>query len=112
MSDKATLQDKKATGGRNALDGFDFQRRYAFVKLVELLQSPEFTAILIEGAEDVETRFDRQGEVERHAIQVKNHRVTTSEAKEIIENFVKLDSDSPNTWKTFVIACTELDENC
>ena len=107
---KASLQDKKATGGKNALEGFDFQRRYAFVKLVESLQTPGFTAILIEGAEDVEVRFENQGEVERRAIQVKNHRVTTAEAKEIITNLVKLDTDSPNTWTSFVIACTELDE--
>jgi hypothetical protein len=97
-------------GGKVALDGFSFQQRYAFVKLVESMWMPGFSAILIEGAEDVELRFEKQGQVERIAIQVKNHRVTTSEAKEIIAHFIQLDTDSPNTWKKFVIVCTEVDE--
>ena len=58
----------------------------------------------------METRFEIQGRIERHSYQLKNHRVTTSEAKEIISNFAKLDEDSPGTWNSFVIACTEIDE--
>jgi tetratricopeptide (TPR) repeat protein len=78
--------------------------------LVESVTDPEWSAVLVEGAEDVEARFDRQGRAERHAIQLKNYRVTTAKAREIVGHLQKLDADSPGTWTAFVIACTELDD--
>ena len=43
------------------MKGFEFQQALALIKLIESIQEPEFTTILIEGPEDVETRFERQG---------------------------------------------------
>jgi tetratricopeptide (TPR) repeat protein len=108
---RPSLLDPAAIGGKTALDGFDFQRRYALIWLIESLADPEFAAILVEGAEDVEARFDREGGVERHAVQVKNYRVTAAKAKEIIHHFQdRLDKASPGTWTSFAIACAELDK--
>jgi hypothetical protein len=106
----ASLLDAEARGGPTAVRGFDFQRAYAFILLIESMADPDWTAVLIEGAEDVETRFDRQGRVDRRAVQLKNYRVTAAKAREIVNHFEKLNRDSAGTWTTFVIACTGLDE--
>jgi len=106
---KASLGDPGATGGLTALKGFDFQRAYALILLVESIRDPDFTGIILEGAEDVEVRFDREGIIERRAVQVKSYRVTMALAKKIIARFVELDKTSPGTWTWFVIACTGLD---
>ena len=107
---KASLLDDAARGGPTAIKGFDFQRRYALILLLELLPDPEWRAVLVEGAEDVEARFDRQERIERRAVQLKNYRVTAAAAREIIDHLKKLDEDSPGTWQEFVIACAELDD--
>ena len=75
---KASLQDPDARGGLAAIKGFDCQRRYALILLLESLPDPDWSAVIIEGAEDVEARFDRQGKIEGRSVQVKNYRVTTS----------------------------------
>lgn len=107
---KASLLDPEATGGKTALDGFDFQRRYALIWLIESLADPDFAAILVEGAEDVEALVKRGSSDERRAVQVKNQRVTTAKAREIVGRLHKLDTESPGTWTSFAIACTELDK--
>jgi hypothetical protein len=106
---RASLVDKESGGGGIALRGFDFQRSYALILLIESIKDPNWNAVLVEGAEDVEISFNRQGRVEHRAIQLKNHRVTTAMAKGIVGHFEKLDKDSPGTWTEFVLACTELD---
>lgn len=106
----ASLLDAEARGGPTAIKGFDFQRRYALILLLESLPDPDWSAVLVEGAEDVEVRFDRQGRVERRAIQLKNYRVTAAKAREIVGHLQKLGEDSPGTWVAFVIACAELDD--
>jgi hypothetical protein len=106
---KVSLGDRQSAGGPIALKGFDFQRAYALTLLVESLPDTAFTAVIVEGAEDVEVRFDREGTVERRAVQVKGYRVTLALAREIIAHFEKLDRDSPGTWREFAIACTGLD---
>jgi hypothetical protein len=107
---KASLLDDASRGGPTAIKGFDFQRHYALILLLELLPDPDWRAVLVEGAEDVEARFDRQGRIERRAIQLKNYRVTAAMAREIVDRLKKLDDDSPGTWQEFVIACAELDD--
>ena len=106
----ASLLDPESRGGPAAVKGFDFQRRYALILLLESLPDPGWTAVLVEGAEDVEIRFARQDRVERRAIQLKNYRVTAAKAREIVGHLKKLDDDSPGTWIEFVIACAELDD--
>ena len=46
MSNEATLQDKKASGGKIALEGFDFQRNYALIKLVESIPNSRILSYL------------------------------------------------------------------
>jgi tetratricopeptide (TPR) repeat protein len=106
----ASLLDAESRGGPTAIKGFDFQQRYALILLLESLPDPGWTAVLVEGAEDVEIRFARQDRVERRAIQLKNYRVTAAKAREIVAHLKKLDDDSPGTWIEFVIACAELDD--
>jgi hypothetical protein len=106
----ASLLDAEARGGPIAIRGFDFQRAYALILLIGSITDPDWSAILIEGAEDVETCFDRQGRVDRRAVQLKNYRVTAAKVREIVDHFEKLNRDSAGTWTTFVIACTGLDE--
>jgi len=107
---RASLLDAESRGGPTAIKGLDFQRRYALILLLESLTDPDWRAVLVEGAEDVETRFERQGQVERRAIQLKNYRVTAAMAREIVSRLAMLDADSPGTWRAFVIACTGLDD--
>lgn len=106
---RASLGDPQAAGGPIALRGFDFQRAYALTLLVDSLPDDDFSAIIIEGAEDVEARFDKDGAIQRRAVQVKGYRVTLALARDIIDHFAKLDRDSPGTWRSFAIACTGLD---
>ncbi len=106
---EASLGSQKAAGGPTALKGFDFQRAYALTLLVESLPDPAFSDVLVEGAEDVELRFDKEGSVERRAVQVKGYRVTLALARKIIAGFAELDRASPGTWTSFAIACTGLD---
>jgi tetratricopeptide (TPR) repeat protein len=100
-----TLTDRKAMGGIIALKGFNFQRNYALILLIESLANPEFKALMVEGAEDVESSG-----VARNAVQVKNHDLTIAEFMGILQDFYKLDSASPGTWAQFVIICTGLDD--
>ena len=61
MADRAVvfLRDRKRRGGATAQGGFDFQRAYALLLLAQNLRDPAFSAVMVEGAEDVELRFDR-----------------------------------------------------
>ena len=76
----ASLLDPESTGRKTALDGFDFQRRYALILLIESLRNPDFATVVVEGAEDVEVRFDTERGVKRRAVQAKNQRLTTDPA--------------------------------
>ncbi len=105
----ASLGSSKAAGGPTALKGFDFQRAYALTLLVDSLSDPAFNALIVEGAEDVELQFDKEGGIERRAVQVKGYRVTLGLAREIMADFHELDTASPGTWRSFAIACTGLD---
>ncbi len=100
--------DPAASGGSDALKGFDFQRRYALIWLVESLSDPDFTKIKIEGAEDVEALFRRKSRKKRIAVQVKDHTVDLREARDILQAFYRTHEGSPDTWESFVIACTGL----
>jgi hypothetical protein len=106
---KASLGNRRSAGGPIALKGFDFQRAYALTLLVESLADADFSAVIVEGAEDVEVRFERESTVERRAVQVKGYHVTLARAEEIVKHFVALNQASPGTWRSFVIACTGLD---
>ena len=108
--DQPSLLDSESTGGKTALAGFDFQRHYALILLVKSLHDPDFATVVVEGAEDVEVRFDTERGVRRRAVQVKNHRVTTKPAMKIIDHFHRLDRASPGTYTSFAIVCTELDD--
>jgi len=107
---KESLLVPEARGGQIAQDGFDFQRAYVPILLLESLQDPAFTSILVDAAEDLEIRSDSQDTVERRAIQVKDYRATAAKAGETIARFEKLNRDSPGTWTGSAIACAELDE--
>lgn len=108
---RASLFSVTARGGRTSLEGFDAQRRYALIWLIESMTDPDFAAILIEGAEDIEARFNRQSGAELYAVQVKNYRVTMTKVREIINHFRLLDEASPGTWASFIIACAKLDRH-
>ena len=105
----ATFIDGERMGGVDAVHGFSFQDRYALIALIHGYQNRDFTSVMVEGAEDVDIRFDPVGKAVSHrAIQLKNYRVISSKAREIIDHFRDLEKSSPGTW-TYTIACAELD---
>ncbi len=104
------LLSQEASGGPTADAGFEFQRAYLLILLLDSLPDPAFTAILNEGMEDVEIRFDRQGTVQRRAIQLKNYRVTKAKARTILGRWAQWYKGSPESWTGFTIACGELDD--
>jgi hypothetical protein len=112
-SDKKTdhpgsLLSPEAMGGINAGKGFDFQTRYAACHVPVWLLEEAFHQLFFEGTGDIDIRFTERGKVSRIHLQVKDHDVPPSELKSVIEQFSRLDSDHPETYKCFTLVCPSL----
>src|SRR5215467_13360664 len=97
-----------AMGGIVAGKGFDFQTRYAACNVPLWLLEAAFSHLFFEGTGDIDIRFSEDGKSSRIHIQVKDHDVTPGELKQVVQDFVRLDTDFPNTYKCFKLVCPSL----
>jgi SMODS-associated and fused to various effectors sensor domain/Cap4, dsDNA endonuclease domain len=103
-----SLLSPQAMGGINAGKGFDFQTRFTACHVPVWLLEAAFHQLFFEGTGDIDIRYTEEGKSSRIHIQVKDHDVTPSELKEVIERFSQLDSELPGTYKCFNLACPSL----
>jgi hypothetical protein len=61
-----------------------------------------------EGSGDLDLRFTHEDEALRVHIQVKDHKVTNSELRAVVENFVSVNRDMPGVYARFTLACESL----
>jgi len=87
-----SLLAPEAMGGINAGKGFDFQTRYTACNVPLWLLEAAFHQLFFEGTGDIDIRFTEAGKSSRIHIQVKDHDVSPSELKSVIEQFSLLDS--------------------
>jgi SMODS-associated and fused to various effectors sensor domain/Cap4 dsDNA endonuclease len=105
---RGSLLGPEAMGGLNAGKGFDFQTRYAACYVPVWLLKEAFHQLLFEGTGDIDVRYSYAGKSSRIHIQVKDHDVTRTELKSVVEQFSRLDSDFPDTYECFTIVCPSL----
>ncbi len=105
---RGSLLSPQMVGGIIAGEGFDFQTRYAACHLPIWLQDGSFHQLFFEGTGDIDVRFSVAGHSSRIHIQVKDHEVTASEFKSVLDHFRSLDSDLPGVYKRFALACPSL----
>jgi hypothetical protein len=103
-----SLLSPEGMGGINAEKGFDFQTRYAACHVPLWLLEAAFHQLFFEGTGDIDIRYTEAGKSSRTHIQVKDHHVQPGEIKTVIEQFNRIDSDLPNTYKCFNLVCPSL----
>jgi hypothetical protein len=103
-----SLLSPSAMGGINAGKGLDFQTRFAACHVPLWLLEAAFHRLFFEGTGDIDIRYTEAGKAWRIHIQVKDHDVIPSEFKEVIESFIKTDTDLPDTYKCFTVVCPSL----
>jgi hypothetical protein len=95
-------------GGIVGGKGFDFQTRYMVCHLPLWLQHGGFYQIFSEGTGDIDIRYVENGKSTRQHIQTKDHDVTPSEFKDVIETFRGIDAGMPGVYERFTLACPSL----
>lgn len=105
---RGSLLSPESMGGINAGKGFDFQTRYAACHVPVWLLEEAFHLLLFEGTGDIDIAYNEAGKLSRIHIQVKDHDVSPGELKTVIEHFVRLDSELPDTYKCFTLVCPSL----
>jgi hypothetical protein len=103
-----SLLSPESMGGINAGKGLDFQTRFAACHIPLWLLEAAFHRLFFEGTGDIDIRYTEAGKVWRIHIQVKDHDVTPSEFKEVVENFIMTDAGLPDTYKCFTVVCPSL----
>ena len=103
-----SLVSPTAMGGIVGGKGFDFQTRYAVCHLPLWLQDGAFHQIFSEGTGDIDIRYLQDGKSTRKHIQTKDHEVSPSEFKEVIEAFRRFDAGMPGVYQQFTLACPSL----
>jgi hypothetical protein len=107
-SQPGSLLAREAMGGIAAGEGFDFQTRYAACYVPLWLLKEAFQHLLFEGTGDIDVHYTEAGRVTRIHIQVKDHQVTASELKSVLQQFLKTDTDYADTYKCFELVCPSL----
>ena len=107
-SASGSLVSPTAMGGIVGGKGFDFQTRYAVCHLPLWLQDGAFHQIFSEGTGDIDIRYVENGKSTRKHIQTKDHEVSPSEFKEVIEAFRSFDAGMPGVYQQFTLACPSL----
>lgn len=103
-----SLLSPEAMGGITAGKGFGFQTRYAVCHLPVWLLDPGFHQLFHEGTGDIDIRFQDGGRSSRVHLQVKDHRVTPAEFREVLEQFQRLDAEIPGVYRWFTLVCPSL----
>lgn len=95
-------------GGIFAGKGFDFQTRYAACQVPVWLLKEAFQQLFFEGTGDIDVRYTEAGTTSRIHMQVKDHEVSPSELKSVLNHFAKIDADHPDTYQCFTLVCPAL----
>ena len=103
-----SLLSPEMMGGLNAEKGFDFQTRFAACHVPLWLLEAAFHQLFFEGTGDIDIRYIEGGKSTRIHIQVKDHDVQPAELKGVLEQFVRLDSELPDTYTCFNLVCPSL----
>ena len=102
-SEEFSLLHAMAMGGIHGGDGFTFQERYIVCHIAKWINDPNFIRLMNEGTGDVDVAYkDGEGLAYEH-IQVKDHKVTPSEFKEVLEGFAKIDAGMGKTYRRFIL---------
>lgn len=107
-STPGSLVSPTAMGGIVGGKGFDFQTRYTVCHLPLWLQHGGFHQIFSEGTGDIDVRYVENGKSTRQHIQTKDHDVTPSEFKDVIETFRAIDAGMAGVYERFTLACPSL----
>ena len=83
----ASLLSRQGMGGIHGGKGFRAQDAYLCIKVPYWLVDPELTHVLNEGTGDIDVRYERNGQIERRSLQVKDHVVDRSEFRDVIDQF-------------------------
>lgn len=103
-----SLVSPSAMGGIVGGKGFDFQTRYTVCHLPIWLREGAFHQIFTEGTGDIDIRYLENGNSRRKHIQTKDHDVSPSEFKEVIETFRGFEATMPGVYEQFALACPSL----
>jgi hypothetical protein len=95
-------------GGVTAGEGYNFQDAFIASRIPGWLADPYFSFLLKEGSGDVEVRFDDHGLRRVELYQVKDHHVTPTECRDVINAFSIKEAQSPGTYAGFILACRGL----
>jgi hypothetical protein len=93
-------------GGIVGSKGFDFQTRYTVCHLPVWLQEGTFHQLFSEGTGDIDIRYLENGKSTRKHIQTKDHEVSPSEFKEVVDTFRGFDAGLPGVYQEFIMACS------
>ncbi len=105
-----SLVTPSAMGGIVGGKGFDFQTRYTVCHLPVWLTQGGFQQIFSEGTGDIDVRYVADGKSTRQHIQTKDHDVTPSEFKEVVDTFMTSDAGMPGVYERFTLACPSLSQ--
>ncbi len=86
-SSSASLIGKQGMGGIHGGKGYKAQDAYLCIKLPYWFAEPYCTHVLNEGSGDIDVKYERDGKVERHYLQVKDHLVDRAEFREVVQQF-------------------------
>ena len=103
-----SLLSKTQMGGIIGGNGYSFQNGYITSKVPLWLNTPGFRCILPEGTGDVDVQFDTSEGLSNTHYQVKNHNITPSKFKEIIQDFESIKNSFPQSKYSFVLAAPSL----
>ncbi len=103
-----SLTSLSAMGGIIGGRGYDFQTRYIVCQIPNWLAKVSFTQLFHEGTGDVDNHYGNIKKEVREHIQVKDHQVTVSEFKVVIQKFVEIDKGMPEIYERFIVACPSL----
>jgi hypothetical protein len=106
--DAGSLLSPEMMGGIHAEKGFDFQMRFAACHIPLWLLETAFHQLFFEGTGDIDVRYTEAGKSIRIHIQVKDHDIQPAELRTVVEQFARLDSDLPDTYKCFTLVCPSL----
>ena len=103
-----SLLHSMAMGGIHGGQGYTFQDRYIVCHIPKWLSNDNFVRLMPEATGDVDVVYKEGRKHVYEHIQVKNHSVTVSEFKEVLEGFVKIDSGTGKTYRQFTLTAPNI----
>lgn len=98
-----SLLHSMAMGGIHGGDGYSFQDRYMVCHIPKWLSDPTFIKTMGEATGDVDVVYRKGRKHIYDHIQVKDHHVGTTEFKQIIQSFIKIDNGTGKAYRKFTL---------